>query len=226
MRPINKGEPPRSYTEYKYAKIDLKKRIGSICSYCEMYIGNQPDIEHVIPKSKDESKELEWDNFLIACKTCNRAKSNINDSREGYPFPDEYNTAYLFKYYEGEITVNEQLNDADKKMAKNLFDLLKFYNKKDSDNRVNDICSERRDSFEKAEEVLKDYIKMKNCTSPKETVINMTANNCNQFISVWLEVFKDHPEVKKEIIKNIKGTAIECYDENINPIQSIHRDKK
>ncbi len=67
---------------------------------------------------------------------------------------------------------------------------------------------------------------MKNCTSQKETVINMTANNCNQFISVWLEVFKDHPEVKREMIKNIKGTAIECYDENINPIQSIHRDKK
>ena len=38
MRPVNKGKAPRNYKHYSEAKDDLRDRLGSFCSYCEMNI--------------------------------------------------------------------------------------------------------------------------------------------------------------------------------------------
>jgi len=44
MRPINKGTAPNIYTKYGEAKDDLRDKLGSYCSYCEMNISNGMDI--------------------------------------------------------------------------------------------------------------------------------------------------------------------------------------
>ena len=105
MRPVSKGEIPRKedgsnreYTSYGQAKDDLRDRIDSFCSYCEMNIENQPDIEHVSPKSTNPDLETTWSNFLLACKPCNIIKSNDNENRDGYVFPDTNNTSFLYEY--------------------------------------------------------------------------------------------------------------------------------
>ena len=32
--------------------------------------------------------------------------------------------------------------------------------------------------------------------------------------SIWFTVFKDHPEVRKELIDKFPGTAKDCFDPN------------
>ncbi len=103
MRPINRGLIPKNedgtdkiYTSYGQAKDDLRERLSSFCSYCEMNIDNQPDIEHVSPKSKNSDLEKEWNNFLLGCKTCNIIKDDKNENRNGFVFPDTHNTSFLY----------------------------------------------------------------------------------------------------------------------------------
>lgn len=51
MRTIDKGRNEKIVSDYKQFRDDLVERIGCYCSYCEMKIDNQPDVEHVVSKS-------------------------------------------------------------------------------------------------------------------------------------------------------------------------------
>ncbi len=95
MRPIKKRNNSKKYNN---SKDDLRNKIGLYWLYYEMYISNQPDIEHVIPKTKNEILVTDCNNLLLVCKTCNRLKSNTNDNRKDYLFPDTHNTTYAYKY--------------------------------------------------------------------------------------------------------------------------------
>lgn len=116
MRPVNKGNGNnKNYSEYKYAKDDLKNVLGPYCSYCEMNISNQADIEHVEPQSKNSNLINSWSNWLLACKTCNRMKLNNKNSRIGYIFPDDDNTgfAYTYSIITGYVSLNTLLNNSE-----------------------------------------------------------------------------------------------------------------
>jgi uncharacterized protein (TIGR02646 family) len=218
MRPVNKGSAPKKYTKYNQAKDELIKRLGHYCSYCEMNISNQADIEHVVPKSKAPELELVWENFLLGCKICNRLKSNKNDDRKQYPFPDEYNTAYLFTYEKGVVKIREGLSPEDEKMAKNLFELVQLGRRRNSSNQIDDRIRIREITYDKAMDSLEDYL-----SYPAPEMVRQIARSPEGFFSVWLEVFKDYPEVKKAILESVPGTAMECYDENINPKEKLER---
>lgn len=102
MRSIDKGIAPSTYTNYKDARNDLAERIGWFCSYCEMPVRNMIEIEHVHPK-QNGGNELDWDNFLLSCRYCNSIKSNNNQSRADYLWPDVDNTTLAYEYSELEI---------------------------------------------------------------------------------------------------------------------------
>lgn len=231
MRPVNKGDSPRVYKNYKDAKWDLIEKLGEYCSYCEMNICNQADVEHVVPKSKDGDLELDWGNFLLGCKTCNTIKNNINDDREGYPFPDEYNTAYLYNYKNGKVQVNENLSAEDKLKAENLFQLIKVNREYNTTGKLDDRKMARIKEYEKAVMSLNDYKEyekeVENLDSRKEYFIQLMIRQISKspsgFHSVWIEVFKDYPKVKKAILEGVPGTALECYDEEFNPIEKLER---
>ena len=44
MRPVDKGEAPQEYTQYKDAEKDLEARLGAYCSFCEMAINHAPEV--------------------------------------------------------------------------------------------------------------------------------------------------------------------------------------
>ncbi|MEA3288859.1 MAG: HNH endonuclease [Campylobacterota bacterium] len=226
MRPVNKGDIPKKedgsdkiYTSYAQAKDDLRDRLDSFCSYCEMNIDNQPDIEHVSPKSKNPDLETVWENFLLACKPCNIIKDANNDNREGYAFPDTHNTSFLYEYSDSGVKVRDDIDNDFKNLATATFDLVKLNRKLDTSGRVDDRALARLNSWSKAQEALIDFLKL----PTNEAMIRQTARSCNGFFSMWIQIFKDYPEVKKAILENVKGTALECYDENINPIEEISR---
>jgi len=218
MRPVNKGVSPNSYNKYNEAKDDLRDILGTYCSYCEMNISNQPDIEHVSPKSKNPELETDWNNLLLACKTCNVIKSNDNQDREGYIFPDTDNTAFAYIYSKTEVIVNPTLSKDEKELAISTYNLVNLNRKKDTKNRIDDRRFARLIEWDKALDSLEDYVQ---CNTPE--MKRQIGRSPSGFFSSWLEVFKAYPEIKEEILKNVKGSAIECYDENFNPINTLSR---
>jgi uncharacterized protein (TIGR02646 family) len=225
MRAVEKGLIPKDedgtdkiYTKYGQAKDDLRDRLSSFCSYCEMNIDNQPDIEHVSPKSKNSDLETSWDNFLLACKPCNIIKDNNNDDRIGYVFPDTDNTSFLYEYSITGVKVRDDLDDAIKVLATKTFNLVKLNRKLDTSGRSDDRAMARLNSWHKAQDALNDLIE-----SPSPAMTRATARSCNGFFSMWIQLFKDYPEVKKAILENVNGTALDCYDEDFSPIDEISR---
>ena len=71
MRPVDKGEAPQEYTQYKDAEKDLEARLGAYCSFCEMAINHAPEVEHKEAKAKGGA-ELEWENLCISEWPCCR----------------------------------------------------------------------------------------------------------------------------------------------------------
>lgn len=227
MRPVNRGNIPKQedgvtdkvYTSYKQAKDDLRNILGSFCSYCEMNIDNQPDIEHVSPKSKNTELENEWDNFLLACKSCNTIKNNNNENRGGYVFPDTHNTSFLYEYSIDGVSVKDDLPDDIKSLATATFNLVQLDRKLDTSDRLDDRKVARNNSWEKAQEAFKDFIEL----SDNDAMIRQTARSCNGFFSMWIQIFKDYPKVKKAILENINGTEMRCYDATFNPKNDLDR---
>ncbi|MCX6073765.1 MAG: HNH endonuclease [Campylobacterales bacterium] len=233
MRPVNKGAIPKNadgsdknFTDYKQAKDDLRTRLGSFCSYCEMNIDNQPDIEHISPKSKKPELEKEWNNFLVACKSCNIIKDNNNEDRDGFVFPDTHNTAFLYNYSILGVSVKDNLPNDVKILATATFNLVQLNRKLDTSSRTDDRALARLHAWDKAQDALKDFLELLPVTSTpekKHALVNLAANTCNGFFSLWIQIFKDYPEVKKAILENVRGTAIECYDESFNPKENLRR---
>lgn len=102
MRAVAKGGAPKIYTNYQDARKDLAGAIGWYCSYCEMGIRHMIEVEHVVPIEKG-GDPLDWNNFLLACKYCNRTKWYHNDDRDGYLWPDRENTDLAFDYNEATV---------------------------------------------------------------------------------------------------------------------------
>lgn len=102
MRSVHRGIAPNTYTNYKAARNDLAGRLGWFCSYCEMPVKNMIEVEHIHPVANG-GNELDWNNFLLACRYCNGVKSNNNANRAGYFWPDVDNTPLAFLYSELDI---------------------------------------------------------------------------------------------------------------------------
>lgn len=58
---------------------------------------------------------------------------------------------------------------------------------------------------------------------PEPQMARQIGSSPEGFFSVWVEVFKDYPEIKKAILETVPGTAMECYDGDIEPIEDINR---
>ena len=84
MRPVGKGKNSKTLNQYQETKGDLIDRLGEYCSYCEMQLNAVLAVEHVQPKSQHPHLLLVWDNFLIACPSCNSAKGDTDVRLEDY----------------------------------------------------------------------------------------------------------------------------------------------
>lgn len=130
MRSVNRGSWPVgddgrriSFANYSHAREPLIDRLGEYCSYCER--PGDLHVEHVVPRSKCSRLKAEWSNFLLGCTNCNGRKSNHNDARDGYLWPDSDDTFSAFLYRSGgRVEVKGKLDDAERSKACALFGLL------------------------------------------------------------------------------------------------------
>ncbi len=220
MRPVDKGIKEKPFKPYGKAKIPLAKALGWYCSYCEMPVIHKIEVEHVVPIAKGGA-EFDWENFLLGCSYCNGSanKSDNNNSRVGYYWPDTDNTFRAFTYNQlGIIKPKITLSKSQKKIAHNTINLLgldkaPYTNKKPSPADVR--WMHRTSAWENAKDALKDWETGK--SDPLKHSITREAV-ATGFFSIWMTVFKNHPILKRSFIENFPGTAPNCFDKQGNTV--------
>lgn len=195
-RPLYKG---RAVTEYKSYLPDLIIAYGNYCSYCERM--DKTDVEHVVPKSRDASLELEWSNLLLGCPRCNRDfKKSKNLSRTGYVWPDEDNTYFLLYYHsDGRVEPAVGLSITLRKNVQNTIDLVCLDDSKQSQKP---LCLGRRKAFKMANIIKRNYL------SEVQTVEEVLDCAVTGYWSVWYTVFRDVPSVKEALEHLLPNTDV------------------
>jgi hypothetical protein len=182
-----------------------------------MPIGNEPDVEHVQPKSR-QGNPLDWDNLLLSCKKCNKIKNAKNPDRVNYLWPDEDNTIIAFSYY-NEIMVSPApyLSDHVRQLAQNTIELVgidrvpgKINNPTQKD-KMDLRWIKRRKAWDYANRSLVNW--QNNPSSELRTQIGLTAE-ASGFYAIWLMVFSGHPLMITEIKSRFKGTYEPLIDDN------------
>lgn len=227
MRPVERGNIPLDkngiavkFKEYDDARDYLIERLGSYCSYCEMRIPT-PAVEHIQPKSLQSALELAWNNFLLACPSCNSVKlnTNVNDSNFGdYFWADSDNTFRAF-HYEKDLApqINFNLDASQQIIATETLELTGLdreplhpkLSKKDR------RWIERKEAWDDALSVKED-LKSDSSEVMKTTIIRLA--KARGFFSVWMAVFADDIDMRQRLINDFKGTSKVCFDINTQPI--------
>lgn len=212
MRSVDKGLAPRTYSAYKAARNDLTDRIGWICSYCEMPVKNMIEVEHIHPINRG-GNELDWDNFLLACRYCNGVKNNLNPGRPGYFWPDKDNTTLAFQYSEKEIIEpHPSLGLVDSRIALITIDLMGLNRTPHSGNEPTDADSRwiaRISAIGVINESYDDWLLEPTVVCARHIARTAIGHG---FYSFWMLKFAGIPEVVNEINLAFKGTYLPQSD--------------
>lgn len=219
MRPIFRGDHPQRdgnpviFKEYAEAREELIARMGEFCSYCEMHLDASLAVEHVQPKKPEgapvniRSRELDWDNFLLACTNCNSTKGNNDVVIDEYFWPDRDNTFRALAYLEGGIIKPPLQGDLKTKAEETIkltgLDKHPLNDPKASDRR----WQNRRETWDIAVESKKD---LADCDTPQ--MRRQIVRSVHGYWSVWLSVFSDDPDMCKRLIEAFPGTSTDCFD--------------
>ena len=222
MRPVRKGDCPLdehgnkvAFKRYQDARRYLVERIGPFCSYCEMKLPVGLAVEHIQPKSLHGKNELEWDNLLLACASCNSCKlaKDVNpDNIDEFLWPDKNNTFSALAYSEGgTVRVNPALVSAEERnRAQNLIELVGLDEKHFFSQRTSEKWNDRRKEWDKAMEIKKD-LEQNDSEAAREMIVKMI----DGYFSIWMTVFSDNPDMRQRILRHFEhfGTAMECFEE-------------
>lgn len=105
LKIINEKKVPTEYLLSRYSHPEIKKKLieetNGKCAYCESKLLHiqHGDIEHIFPKSLDQSKRYEWNNLTLSCITCNQNKldkdPNLNNILNPYTDSPEISMIFL-----------------------------------------------------------------------------------------------------------------------------------
>jgi hypothetical protein len=90
-----RGANPKRVIDYSYYRPDLIANIGEYCSYCEVPLGVNLAVEHMLSKTQSINAE-DWNNLLLACTNCNSHKldkTKDEQSLTNYFWPSIANTS-------------------------------------------------------------------------------------------------------------------------------------
>lgn len=218
MRPVLRGGKPQDasgneieYSSYQSARGELINRLGEYCSYCEMHLDASLAVEHVQPKKPEgaqtniRKRELDWDNFLLACTNCNSIKGNEDVVLKDYFWPDKDDTFSIFEYSDGGIIApNKNLKTQERKKAHKTIVLTGLDRIPTNDPKVSDRrWNNRRECMEIAKRS-KERLQRNNYDDFKEQIVDTA--KASGFWSVWMTVFKDDSGMKQRLIDSFPGT--------------------
>ena len=222
MKPVHKGASPGAFSAYYQAKPHLLNRIGRHCSYCEREGAPQDlHVEHIYPKDPHPELERNWDNFLVACSSCNTYKHHhLGSTRQvnletRFLWPHLDNTFRAFKYFDdGRVNVDDSLPPDVHRAAAATIEmagLLKSPAKTVNYEQLGvayDGFRKRDDAWGMAKESKLDYDLIGD--PGRAPFVARQAAGLGHF-SIWMEVFSDRPEVRRELIAAFKADP-NCFD--------------
>lgn len=231
MRPIDKGSCPqingvdKVVTNYQDWRLDLISRIGAYCVYCNMPITHSLQVEHVVAKNPQNGQPQGslngWDNVLLACGPCNRAKSNKTSDENLHYLPEFHNTLIPFVCQSDPqttesliIEINNRLNQTQQSKSDATINLLEL---RRIDIRGNIVDLRWRERYNestrvKAARELLDTIKQGQYD--KDDVGKHIAQMAKGFFLLWFKEFENEPYVIKWLIHPslFPGVAQNCFD--------------
>lgn len=230
MRPVEKGNTPqiagvdKSVSDYKDWRQDLLDRIGNYCSYCNIVLNDSPQVEHVVPKKPQVGQPagalLAWDNMLLACGACNRAKSNKPISTTTHYIPDTNNTHLIFDYVVRYINhpktgtqvvcipiPKSTLNTHQQSKAQNTIDLCKL-DVLSIQSKATDLRWKYRfEAWHSANLIWrKNWDGWGNKRANDFISLLIDAAKSKGFFSIWFEAFNDVPDAKSALVNGFIGT--------------------
>jgi uncharacterized protein (TIGR02646 family) len=225
MRPVDRGShplagaDPKVFLEYADARGDLFDRLGRYCSFCERPIKAGLAVEHVLAKSRRPKLERSWDNFLLACVNCNSTKGQKFVSRKTFFLPDQDNTFRAFRYESGgRMAVNPTLTAGDRKKAIGTIELVGLDKIPLHDPQAKDLrWNDRREAWDKAERYL---VRLGQPGIDEPTLVASIVDLCKAdgHWSVWMTVFGSRTDVRRRLISEHHGTAVDCFDPDGSPV--------
>ena len=224
MRPIHRGEAPRTYERYQEAIGDLEERLGSYCSYCERRLPVSLAVEHVTPKSVVPALETTWSNFLLGCTNCNSVKSDKETNAADFLWPDRDNTLRAFRYSAGGIVGTAPALDAEAKpLADKLRDLVGLDRHPLAPRgrrpaRRDKRWKDREQVWATAERQKATLASLPEVVRPAVRTLILDTATGYGFFSVWMAVFADDRDIRLGLIERMTGTAADCFDADGLPV--------
>ncbi len=225
MRPVVRDSRPKDsngneirYAKYQDARGELIKRLGEYCSYCEMHLDASLAVEHVQPKKPPgaanniRERELNWDNFLLACTNCNSTKDNTEVNLDDYFWPDRDNTFRALKYQEGGLVTpaDDLSRDLREKASATIcltgLDKQPLNDPAKSDRR----WQNRLEAWDRAQRSKRNLEKCNTEYMREQIVMNAADKG---FWSIWMTVFADDADMRRRFIDAFRGTCRDCFDE-------------
>lgn len=241
MRPVVRGAVPqingvnKTVADYKDWRMDLIDRIGNYCSYCNMVLNDSPQVEHVSPKAPNPGLLLVWDNMLLACGPCNRAKSDDPYAVATHYIPDYHNTHLAFTYQvvahptkknQPACIVIPRIDPAvSQQKAADTIQLCKLaqltYNKRATDLR----WKYRYEALVTAQLWRTNWNNWGNAVAEFIGLL-ITAAQGKGFFSIWFDIFHDVPSVKSALINAFPNTHAASFDamNGFNPVVRVAGD--
>jgi hypothetical protein len=207
----------KDYDPYGDAKDDLILNLGKYCSFCEVAVPPRSslEVEHVKNKNGYPQFKFKWSNFLLGCKNCNTIKGTKDFQFNKIHLPHLNNTFLSFKILDGGlITVNPTLSATEKAKAKLFSELIGIERRPGfpQHSSKDDRWQNRLQVWNLAMRYLPKY---QNNQIDLDTLCDLALTH--GFFSVWMTVFVNHTDVKKELITIFVGTAKDCFDNQANP---------
>lgn len=217
MRPVRRGACPQDqqgqeikFAAYQQARRELIHRMGEYCSYCEMQLDASLAVEHVQPKKPPGAaaampeRELDWDNFLLACTNCNSTKGDTDVVLNDYLWPDRDDTFHGLCYGEGGVVSSAP--GAQKARADRLIQLVGLHVKPDTAEASDRRWLNRREAWDMAVEtkelLAQSPLEAKDAIRKLIILIALSKG----FWSVWMTVFAGDPVMRNRLLQAFPGT--------------------
>lgn len=218
MKPVKKDPARKRYSPYDLAKPGLIAALGEQCSYCERAGAPQDlHVEHIYPKDPHPKRETDWNNFLLACNTCNSCKhAHLGSGRQRallkrflWPHLDNTISAFVYKST-GQVEIAPSVPANLRPVAeetREMVGLLANPAKAAHYKKLGiayDGASRRSQIWNIAMQFKDEYVK-----KPTAGSARTYANGASKigYFSIWMEVFSDRPEVRNELIRAFKADA-------------------
>lgn len=234
MRPIDKGSCPqvggtdKTVAAYIDWRADLIDRIGYYCVYCNMALSHQLHVEHVVPKAplpgQPAGNLLAWENVLLACEKCNRAKWNKLSNETMHYLPEYHNgllafNAVISPHRTDALVIDPKagLSAAQIAKAQSTIDLFEWQNV-DTRGAVVDIRWLKRYNAQIEVHAARKLLNMAKGSATYDAdlagkLIATQASGAGFFL-LWFHEFADEPTVLKWLIHPdlFPGVNQSCFD--------------